>query len=272
MTCCGNIERKGTFMATRKNTKSTKAITDDEIPSIGHNGAPEDDIDVKKVAAFKDIDDLLEETSNWADGEPITSETMHDEITKLVGMLKDAGDRADCIRVELKRPHDVAAKAVQDEFNPYVQKDKGKVDKAKRVLNELLTAWRVKVAREQEAIAQRLRDEASAAREEANKAIQNSRGNLIEREYAEDDLKRAKEDEAAANRAARDAGKGLGLRTVLSSVVLDKDAGVGMDWAFDFAPEKFYELAERLAYDHVRTNQLERLDGFVITREKVARG
>lgn len=80
-------------------------------PAAGHNLPP-------KLVAFQTIDDLYETAKDFADGEPIASQEMHDTITEIREKLHAAGKEADALRVEEKKPHDDAAAAVQAEFNP----------------------------------------------------------------------------------------------------------------------------------------------------------
>src|SRR5690554_4940301 len=92
--------------------------------TIGHNNPPSDPVD----EALELIDSLYDEAKHWADGEPITSEEMHDAITKLYDSLHEAGKTADALRVEAKKPLDEQIKAIQDRFNPFIQPKKGKID------------------------------------------------------------------------------------------------------------------------------------------------
>jgi hypothetical protein len=238
-------------------------------PAKGHNNPP-DDFAERKATALKAIDDLYDEAVNWCDGEPIASEEMHDGVTKLYDGLTAAAKLADCLRVEEKKPLDDKVAAIQAEFNPYIQKDRGKVDKAKKSLSELLTVWRKKVADEKAAIAAKIAAEAAEARRLAEIAVRSSTGNLMARDEAEDELKEAKALEREATRAYKGATTGLGLRTV-TNVKLKDDPEDGMNWAFDFDPERFYAIAEEIAAEHVRINKLDGLVGFNIIKEKLAR-
>lgn len=135
--------------------------------TIGHNQPPQDPTD----AALQAIADLFDEAKNWADGEPITSQEMHDAITDLRGQLHEAGKVADQLRVEAKKPHDDAIAVIQDKFNPFVQPKKGKVDMGKKALDDLLAAWRVRVAAEKAAEAARIAKAAAEAKAAASAAI-----------------------------------------------------------------------------------------------------
>lgn len=225
-----------------------------------HNAPPE-------VAIFAEIDDLYEEARNWADGEPITSQEMADAITTLRDGIHEAGKKADALRVEEKKPHDDAAKAVQDKYNKYVQPKKGRVDMAKSALDALLTPWRTRVAAEKAAEAARVAAEAEDARLAAQEAMQASAGNLAEREAAESLLQDAKALEKTARRSEKAATTGLGLRTVWEAVMDDPEKA--LDWAYGRAADEFLAVAQRNADELVRSG-VRQVPGFVVGERKVA--
>lgn len=234
------------------------------MTDIGHNGGPAMD---PAAPIFAEINDLFEEAKNFADGEPIASEEMHDAITKLRDTIHDAGKRAEEVRVELKRPLDEQIKAIQDRFNPFTQAKKGKVDLAKAALGDLLAAWRKKKA--DEAAAEAARIAAIAAEEEAKAraAMAESRGNLEARVDAEDQADNAKAWAKDAKRADKAATSGLGLRTVW--VTSMEDAGAALDWAYGQDSARFDALALEMAREKVRMGARS-LPGFVVREEKVA--
>lgn len=230
-------------------------------PGKGHN-LPE------YMIAFEQIDDLYDEAKNWADGEPIDSEQMHDAVTDLYEKISEAGKWADQLRKDEKKPFDDKVKEIQDRYNKYVQPKKGKVDIAKASLQTLLADWRRKVAEEKEAEARRQREEADRKAREAEEAIRASAGNLAAREQAEADLKEAKAADKAARRADKAATTGTGLRSVWTATV--RDETVALDWAWERSPERFRELLQQIADEAVRSGARS-LPGFDITEERVAR-
>lgn len=225
-----------------------------------HNQPPE-------VAIFAEIDDLYDEAKNWADGEPITSAEMHDAITALYDGIHDAGKRADEIRKEAKKPLDEQVNALQSLYNPYIQPKKGKVDRAKAALGDLLAAWRQKVAAEKAAAAAKAAAEAEAAKLAAQEAMQASAGNLAEREAAEELLADAKALEKTARRSEKAATTGLGLRTVWVAVLEDPEKA--LDWAYGRAADEFMAVAQRNADEAVRAG-LRQVPGFRAEERKVA--
>lgn len=236
-------------------------MTDTQPATIGHNNPP------AYIEAFAEIDDLYGEAKNWADGEPITNEEMHDAVTKLYDGLHDAGKRADALRVDDKKPLDDAVKAIQDRFNPYVQPKKGKVDLGKAALGDLLAAWRTAVAKKKADEAAAARAEADRIAAEAQAAMQASRGNLEEREKAEALLQEAKAHERHARRTDKAATTGTGLRSYWVATLEDADAG--LDWAYGRSPERFTALVQDMANEAVRGG-VRSVPGFAVTEDRRA--
>lgn len=237
------------------------AIAGTSLPPKTHNQPPE-------VALFQQIDDLYDEAKNFADGEPITSAAMHDAIEELYNGIHEAGKKADELRKEEKRPLDEQIDVIQQRYNPYVQPKKGKVDLAKSALGTLLAAWRKKVADEKAAEARRIAEEAEKARAAANAAIQQSSGNLAEREAAEEALADAKRLETTAKRANKAATTGTGLRTVWDVTLVDEEAA--MEWCWARAKDEVLAVAQRNAEEAVRGG-VRAVPGFKVEERKVAR-
>ncbi|ABF71339.1 p091 [Rhizobium phage 16-3] len=240
-------------------------VADDFNPLAvkGHNQPPPSPFDLIR----QEIEDLYDEAKNWADGEAITSQEMHDAIERLRESLHDAGKRADALRVEEKRPLDEQIKAIQDAYNPLIQPKRGKVDLAKSTLDALLTPWRTRIAQEKAAEAARVAAAAEAARVAATEAIRASSGNLAEREAAEELLADAKRLEKTAKRADKAATTGTGLRTVWKAELVDEAAA--LDWFYGERPDAFRELIQSLADESVRRG-VRKVPGFVVSYEKVA--
>ncbi|MDX1032808.1 hypothetical protein GOL82_16335 [Sinorhizobium medicae] len=240
-------------------------VADDFNPLAvkGHNQSPPSDFDLIR----QEIEDLYEEARNFADGEPIASQEMHDTIERLRDSMHDAGKRADALRVEEKRPLDEQVAAVQAKYNPLIQPKRGRVDMAKSALDALLTPWRTRVAQEKAAEAARVAAAAEEARRQATEAIRASSGNLAEREEAESLLQDAKRLEKTAKRADKAATTGTGLRTVWKAELIDEAAA--LDWFWGERPDAFRELIQSLADEAVRRG-VRKVPGFVVRDEKVA--
>lgn len=249
-----------------KPAPATAVVSDDFDPMATRVITPQDN-QPPDLLLFQEIDDLYEEAKNFADGEQITSQEMADAITTLREGLHEAGKKADALRIEEKKPHDDAAKAVQDKYNPYVQPKRGRVDMAKSALDALLTPWRTRVAAEKAAEAARVAAEAEAARLAAQEAMQASAGNLAEREAAEELLADAKALEKTARRTEKAATTGLGLRTVWSAELVDEEAA--MDWLWARAKDEVLAVAQRNADELVRSG-VRSVPGFRVVEEKRA--
>lgn len=83
------------------------------LPAKTHNQDP-------FTAIKQEIEDLFDEAKNFADGEPITTQDMHDDIERLYDGLHDAGKRLEELRVAEKKPLDDAVQAIQDKYNPLI--------------------------------------------------------------------------------------------------------------------------------------------------------
>ena len=229
--------------------------------TIGHNSPSPFD------AIKAEIEDLFAEARNFADGEAIQDQGMHDAIEVLYDSLHEAGKRADEMRKEEKRPLDEAIDAIQARYNPLVQPKKGKVALGKDALGVLLAAWRAEQQRLKAAEAARKAAEAEAVRKAAEDAIRASSGNLEARIEAEDMLAHAKSVATEARRADRDATTGTGLRTVWLAELAD--AELAMDWAYGRDPARFTALALDMANESVRLGA-RAVPGFVVVDRKVA--
>lgn len=221
-----------------------------------------------EMVIFGEIDAFYDEAKNWAsDGFKIESQGQADQVDELDKALLKLGQEADALRVEEKRPHDEAAQAVQDKYNPYVQKGKGKVDVARSTLKQLLTAWRVEQQRIAEEKARKAREEAEAERRAAEEAMRASSGDLEAREQAEQQLESAKLSEKFAKKADKAATTGTGLRAKWVPEMVDQTAAMRAMWKRD--PQPFIELTQSLAEQAVRSGARQ-IEGFNIIEKKVA--
>ncbi|NGO63934.1 hypothetical protein G6N76_09620 [Rhizobium daejeonense] len=255
-------------------TRSAAVSEFDPFAIAGHNGGPPlddasaNDNQPQYITIFTEIDDLYDEAKNWADGEAIASQEMHDAIEKLYNGLHEAGKKADDLRKADKKPLDDKIDEIQKLYNPYIQPKKGKVDLAKSSLGTLLAAWRKKVADEKAAEAAAKAAEAAEAKRLAEEAIRSSSGNLAAREEAEELLDDAKKLERGAKRADKAATTWTGLRSVWVTTLVDEEAAI--EWAWGVDSDAFRRLSLSLAEEKVRGGARE-LPGFSIVEDKVAR-
>lgn len=226
----------------------------------GKNISPVDEV-------FIEIDDLYQEAKNWADGAEIVDEKQHDAAKKVHDDLHKAGQKAEELRIKEKKPLDDQINAIQERFNPYTQAKKGKVDRGKTALKEVMAKWRQKEEARKRAEAEKARLEAEEKRREAEAAMQTSSGNIEAREEAEQLLKDAKASEKFAKRVNRQATTGTGLRTEYAPVLVDAREAARHYWATQ--PEVFSKLIQELAEKDVR-NGFRAIPGFRIDAIKKA--
>lgn len=145
------------------------------------------------------VEDLLLEARNYLDGEPIANEEQANAVSSLLNRARRVSKDADEARKVEAKPFDDGKKAVQARWTPLI----AKADLAANTCKQALAPWLA-------AIEQKQREEAEAARKEAERiaaiaaeAHQKAHGNLEAAEDAERLLKVAE----AANRDAVKAGK-----------------------------------------------------------------
>lgn len=211
-----------------------------------------------------DVEDLLVETKNWADGTPAETQEQVDEIARLVDDLNDRAKLLEAERVKEKKPLDDQIQAIQDRFNVYLaplkNKVKGKIPLAIDALNAAKRPFLIKLEQELEAKreaarkeAQRLADEAAAAARAADAA------NLAEREAADAKIAEAEAAAKAAKAAeqtkahAHGGGRAQGLRTKIVAEVTDMRTAVA--WYWKDQPGEFTALVLRLAEIDARQNR-----------------
>lgn len=225
----------------------------------GHNGPPA--FETLRV----NLDDLLIESHNWADGKAAETQEQVDEIARLIEELKDGASAMEAERVKEKKPLDDQIKAIQDRFNVYLaplsnKSVKGKVPLAIEALNAAKRPFLLELERQQAEAARKAREEAEAKAQAAAEALrQADAANLSAREEAEAKIREA-EDAAKAAKAAEGAkahahggGRAQGLRTVRVARVTDWDAAIKFYWKEN--PQPFLDLVQKLADDDARANR-----------------
>lgn len=115
------------------------------------------------VAHSANIDDLYEEAANFLDDQPIENEGQAQAIAKILDDARRAFKAADEQRKTEKRPHDEAAQAVQDAWNPLLARAK----RIETVAKAAQTDWLLKLDVLQRAEAEKARLEAERLQSEA---------------------------------------------------------------------------------------------------------
>lgn len=218
------------------------------------------------IAFSMAADDLYAEAANFIDGAPVETQGQADALAKIITDAKQIRKDADAARVEEKRPHDDAGKAVQEKWKPVL----AKVEDVIAAVQKPLTLW----LKAQEIEAQRIADEARAEADrlaaEAIAAVKTS-GSL-------EDLTATRELQDAAVKAGKIAkqagkakshvqggGRAIGLRTYWDAEMTDSAAA--LRWARETHPEQLREFLRELAGKAVNAGARE-IPGFTITNQR----
>jgi hypothetical protein len=207
-------------------------MTEAENPRahIGANNPPEPTpFDIAAEA----VDTVYTEAANWLDGATVQTETEAEAIAKLLDMARKASKVADEARVEEKRPHDEAGKAVQARYKPLLDR----CENIAKVCKAALAPFLVAKEAAQRAEAKRLADEAAEKQRAAQEAIRAAAAtDLAAREAAEALIAEAKQAEAIANRAdkakahAAGGARAVSLRTSYEPHLADMTVAARHYW------------------------------------------
>jgi hypothetical protein len=232
---------------------------------IGHNNPP-----TPFDESAEEIGSLYEEAKHWLDGVGVQSDADAEGIAKLLDLLRKAEKRADALRKEEKRPHDDAAKAVQDKWKPVLDRASLAADVCKKAL----TPYLAKKDAEQRAEAEARRREAEEAERAARAAFAATPvTDLAGREQAEMAHELAKDLGKQAARAAKvtatakGGARAVSLRTRHRAEVTDPGAFAKYVWQHHRAAlvEFLATLAQRLVDGKTRD-----IPGVTIHEEKSA--
>ena len=218
------------------------------------------------VAFSTAIDDLYGEAGNWLDGTPLANQAQADAVGQIMAGLRTIRKDADAARKVEKKPHDDAAKAVQDKWLPILTK----ADRAIEAAQRPLTDW---LARQE---AERLAREAEARAEAdrlAREAAAMARTTLADAEAHDAALDAAKAAEKAVGRIARDKshvagnGRAVALRTYQETSLIE--AHLALAWLRTNRPDALRDAVLAL----VKSEPLDirrTIPGVTITEQKRA--
>lgn len=218
------------------------------------------------VAFSSAIDDLYDEAKHWLDGQLLASQAQADAVGQLMAQVRTIRKDADTERKVEKKPHDDAAKAVQEKWLPILSKADRVIEAAQRPL----TDW---LARQE---AERLAQEA-AARAEADRLAQEAaamaRGSLEDAEAHDAAIEASKAAERAVGRIAKAKshvagnGRAVALRTYHETTL--EAAHLALAWLKKHRPDDLREavlsLVKSEPIDIRRT-----IPGVTITEQKRA--
>lgn len=189
------------------------------------------------------IEDLFALVSDSTAGGQVTTDDQEAALDSLMDEIRKARKSADAARVEEKRPHDEAAKAVQAKWKPLLDR----CDAALVEIKNLLTPYRTAKQKAKDEAARKAREEAAERERQAQEALRQS-DNLEARFEAENDLKAARKLTAQANRIDREA---TGLRTHWEAEIVDRKAA--LNHLIRRSPERFEALIQQLADEEARS-------------------
>lgn len=218
------------------------------------------------IAFSMAADDLYAEAAHFIDGAPVETQGQADALAKIITDAKQIRKDADAARVEEKRPHDDAGKAVQEKWKPVLTR----VDDVIAAVQKPLTGW----LQAQEVQARRIADEAQAEADrlaaEAIAAVKTS-GSLEDltatRELQDAAVKAGKIAKQAgkAKSHAQGGGRAIGLRTYWDAEMTDSAAA--LRWARETHPDDLKEFLRELAGKAVNAGARE-IPGFTITNQR----
>ena len=222
------------------------------------------------VLFAEEVDDLLLEARYWLDGERIANEQQADAVSSLLNRLRRVAKDADEARKIEKKPHDEAAKAVQQKWTPIISK----AELATKTAKDALAPWLQQIEAEQERAADVAAQEAARLAQIAATAHQNASGNLEATEDAERLLKAslaAAKDAVKAGKAkahARGGERAIGLVDVYTPELTDSCAALKHYRATQPAELRAWLLEQARKDVHSGVREI---PGFTINHERVAR-
>lgn len=223
------------------------------------------------------VEDTLTEVRHYADGSPITSQAMADEVSGLIDVLRKAEKVADEARVKEAAPFNEEVAAVQAKYNVYIAPLKnrapGKIPLAIDALKKTLAPWLQAIEDENNRKATEARQAAQKAAQEAAEAVRAAQAtsDLEARERAEALVTQARAAETAAARTegakahATGGERAIGLKDHWIPKLTDGQAALRHYWTMNrLALEAF---ALDLAVADVRAGKRQ-IPGFDVINER----
>lgn len=210
------------------------------------------------------LDDLLTESRNWADGHAAETQAQVDEIARLIDELNAGAEAMEAERVKEKKPLDDQIDAIQGRYNvwlaPLKNKTPGKVPMAIEALRAAQRPFLIELERQQAEAARKAREEAEAkARAAQEAARQAAASDLAAKEEAEAKIREAEEAERAARQAEKEkahahgGGRAQGLRTKVVGTMTDPVAAMRAYCLENSQP--FIELTQSLIDADAKQNR-----------------
>lgn len=241
------------------------AVAENPRAVVGGNNPPADPWGAIKA----NLDDLLSEARNWADGQKVETAEQDAAVDELMDSLRKAMKAAEDQITAEKEPLKVQIDAIQERGNEYIaplkNKKPGKASVALDALKALVAPYRKRIADEKLAEAARVQKEAAdkaAAAAEAMRAADAS--DLGARDAAEALLEEADAAQRDAKKANKAATSGLGLTKYWVAKLDNRKAAI-LHY-MNTQPEQFVQLVQRLADADVHSG-VRTIPGFIVTQD-----
>lgn len=225
-------------------------MTDNERATIGGNKPPEEPKWPAKVAAILEPwASMIDEAEQWLDGEPVENEAQAKAVDEMLKAVKAADKALGEARDAATKPLNEAWKNEVAYWKPHVED----LDRIKKGLAAIGTAYKNKLAAEKEEARQKAAAEAARKRRELEEAERRADAGNLE---SQRELAAAKEQFQEARKAASAANqdKVTGLRTVWHFEVEDRRAL--LNWIAKNDPAPLADFLTEYARKNHRTSQL----------------
>ena len=247
-----------------------------KLPPPDHNAPPAPPEGFAAIEAH--ISDLYDEARNWLDGDPIASQSQADEVSRLLGMIREAEQLADKERRGENKPFDDGKAEVQTRYNALIGDTKavrGKTVLASEACKAALRPWLLRLEQERQEAARRAREEAERVADAARVAAASADpSNLHETERVEamfDDAQRAAKVVKTIERDRPTAGGGefraTGLRDNWTPRLIDGREALAHYWKTRRQDLEIFAMG--LASADVRSGK-RTIPGFEIVNDRVA--
>lgn len=245
-------------------------MNDMTMAGIGHNTPPGP---IVPEAIITKVEDFTDAAGAWLDLSEIATKEQAEKATDFLNGARKTFKEIEAARKAAKKPHDDAARAVQEAFKPLL----AKVELAANKVGDMQTKW-LRAERDREE-AERLQREADAKRvaEEAERKgreaeARNDIDGMVEADAAAQEAEKAAKSAAkpvsARASSATGAGRTVSLRTTWFADVENINHAFVV---YRDRPE-VREMLERLATADVRAQQGEKTapQGFKLRKEEKA--
>lgn len=220
---------------------------------IGHNSENMDPFEANSTH----LADLYEEATQWLDGEPVTTDEQAEALAVLDDNIMAVAKALDDERTKLVAPLNKEKTDIQNKYNPFIQKDKGKADLARSAIKKALAPFMAEKKRKIQEAEEQARLKAEALERAAQEALQNrNASNLNEVAEAEALVEQANAAQKAADKLSKETaavkGDGRAKSIITTYDPILEDVKLAGEWAWKKHPERFHELILTIAKEQFK--------------------